>query len=599
MADGTYFNFDTTLPSDGASARYGAQEMRSIKTKILAWGTVLCDTVTGLLKTGSVTSAMLAAPTATPAASGGTPSGTMYSRFNVNAQGQVIKADAATLDQLASLASSKLAVTNVAPSATGSQLLRTNSGATACEFFTGLTASKHVSSDVPSFMELDIARTTGSAASIKSAAMVYYTTTAQTYYVDVGASGIGGGGNQWANWGNDLWKNTGANPTASIQINSIAYQANPSAGHHFVCVGNAGKVYTDDSPANTYAARTHANFGAGSNLNCVTYGAEWVVCGTDNSGTAAVWSLGTTVGTSGALPTSSAQTLSPAITVGTQVFYGVANKPSGAYVVVGTNGNIYSGTVGGTWTQRTNPAASPTATLNGVVYGGGLFVAVGASGTIIRSSDGTTWSASTSGVGTELKSVAYGGGVYVAVGASGVILISTDAISWTARTTKVKTGTDSDATTVGTVATTWNCVAYCEGTFYLVGDSGKRAYGGLIPLTEAGATGSSAAPCRFPHDLAAVPDLLQARAVCVRDDTTTGYVAGDETNLVSLTVGSAGTALGGSLTPKATATMLHFYWDDITSSAVNNYQIRHKTTGALVNIKHTYWRVKLVAAKLS
>jgi predicted phage tail component-like protein len=103
----------------------------------------------------------------------------------------------------------------------------------------------------------------------------------------------------------------------------------------------------------------------------------------------------------------------------------------GLWVLVCSEGKIYTSTNLETWTARTSGVPYQ---LECICYSKGLalFVAVGEMGTIITSSDGITWFARTSGINNYLKSIVYSETVhlFIIVG-SNACLRSGDGISWT------------------------------------------------------------------------------------------------------------------------------------------------------------------------
>lgn len=181
-----------------------------------------------------------------------------------------------------------------------------------------------------------------------------------------------------------------------------------------------------------------------------------------------------------------------AVTTAAQItINGIANNGT-TFVLVCSNGAIYTTTDGVTYTLRTSGVAT---SLNDVCYGGSQFVAVGASGVVLTSPDGITWTPQTSGIATSISSVCYSGVNYVLCGASAVVRTSPDAVTWTGRTSN-GTGTLSriryyNSTVVygGTAnygysaddGVTWTnkatnltvlCIAYNAGTWFLGSNSG-------------------------------------------------------------------------------------------------------------------------------
>lgn len=97
---------------------------------------------------------------------------------------------------------------------------------------------------------------------------------------------------------------------------------------------------------------------------------------------------------------------------------------SGTAVYVSTN-------AGNSWTGY--QVSALTGTTNSVAYGAGLFVIVGTEGRIFTSTNGVTWTSRTSGTSSTLSYIVFENGRFVVVGNT-VNLYSTDGITWAAAT---------------------------------------------------------------------------------------------------------------------------------------------------------------------
>jgi hypothetical protein len=138
---------------------------------------------------------------------------------------------------------------------------------------------------------------------------------------------------------------------------------------------------------------------------------------------------------------------------------------AGRYVIVDSGGQIWTSSLGFTWTKRVNPDVTRRA-LGAVTFGGGQFVAVGANGVagggnaILTSPDGITWTQRSNAAVplSNLLGVSYGNGLYVAVGSGGArkIITSPDGITWTA---------------APNLANALRAVAFGGGTFVAVGNN--------------------------------------------------------------------------------------------------------------------------------
>lgn len=127
---------------------------------------------------------------------------------------------------------------------------------------------------------------------------------------------------------------------------------------------------------------------------------------------------------------------------------------NGIYVVVGTDGSIYTSSNLTNWTKR---VSNTSLKLVGVSFGKGLFVITGDSGTILTSSDGVNWVKQVSNTDSYLIRSRYGNGMYVAVGYNCTVLTSIDGISWTEQ---------DDGFTGGT----WYGMVYSNNRYVITGN---------------------------------------------------------------------------------------------------------------------------------
>ncbi len=106
---------------------------------------------------------------------------------------------------------------------------------------------------------------------------------------------------------------------------------------------------------------------------------------------------------------------------------------AGTYVLVGSQGEIWTSATGTGWARQTNPDTSHR-TLNGVTFAAGQFVAVGNGGAILTSADAVSWALQASPIVGNFLGVVHSGSLYVLVGNNGRILTSPDGVTWTQRT---------------------------------------------------------------------------------------------------------------------------------------------------------------------
>jgi uncharacterized repeat protein (TIGR02543 family) len=170
---------------------------------------------------------------------------------------------------------------------------------------------------------------------------------------------------------------------------------------------------------------------------------------------------------------------------------------NGMFVAVGDGGTIVSSRNGNFWVPA---GINNKYQLNDIAYANGKFIAVGNdgfSGMIWTSSDGQNWTITKSDAGFNLFGVAAGNDLFVAVGESGAVLTSNDGLTWTNRVSGiigflyditfgngmfVAVGMGLGEFSYSTNGINWissykdfstrNGVAYGNGTFVVVGDTG-------------------------------------------------------------------------------------------------------------------------------
>ena len=101
---------------------------------------------------------------------------------------------------------------------------------------------------------------------------------------------------------------------------------------------------------------------------------------------------------------------------------------SGLFITVGTSGALLTSSDGTTWNAQTSGTSNY---LRGVAYDGSTtLVVVGNAGTILTSLDGATWTSRTSGISNDLNDVSFNSsGTFTAVGDNGTLIKSSDGIT--------------------------------------------------------------------------------------------------------------------------------------------------------------------------
>lgn len=107
---------------------------------------------------------------------------------------------------------------------------------------------------------------------------------------------------------------------------------------------------------------------------------------------------------------------------------------NGTYVIVGSNGMIFTATDFDSWENR---SLNTSDTFYDITFGNDKFVAVGSNGVMVTSTNGINWDKTSHSV-SEIYSILYDHGTFVAVDISGVILTSTDAVQWKTIKTEIK-----------------------------------------------------------------------------------------------------------------------------------------------------------------
>lgn len=114
------------------------------------------------------------------------------------------------------------------------------------------------------------------------------------------------------------------------------------------------------------------------------------------------------------------------------------NSDGSAIVLVGSNGKIFTSTLGDTGLTSRTAASGYTGSFKAVIWNGVAFVACGTAGMIQTSPDGTNWTARSSGTAVDLNDLAFDwNGAVVAVGnTGGVTIVSVNnGIAWSAGAT--------------------------------------------------------------------------------------------------------------------------------------------------------------------
>lgn len=119
-----------------------------------------------------------------------------------------------------------------------------------------------------------------------------------------------------------------------------------------------------------------------------------------------------------------------------QLMAAAVNDDGSVIVIVGTNGKIFTTTLGDTGLTARVADSAYAGTFHAVVWTGALFVACGSSGAIQTSADGVTWLSRSSGTGVTLNDLTRNeSGQLIAVGDSGgVNLTSSTGATWTVNT---------------------------------------------------------------------------------------------------------------------------------------------------------------------
>jgi hypothetical protein len=276
--------------------------------------------------------------------------------------------------------------------------------------------------------------------------------------------------------------NTGTYTCKVLAVNSAGSSAYSGSSNSFVLSITPGAIWTQYTAVNT------------NTWWAIAYGAGYYVA-VSQSGTGNR-AMSSTDGISWSIQTSAADVSWSAITYGANQFVAVASTGTSA-------GQIMTSATGGSWTLRSHPASC--ALWSGIAYGAGVYVAVGGDGTdrVITSTDGISWTAVVAASQINWRAVTYGGtpGMFVAISNAGgfdQIMTSATGGSWTMRTTSAATqlnlrsitygGGRYVAVNQGTGALTstdginwvyqgglsngnWFSVAYCSGTFTVVGVS--------------------------------------------------------------------------------------------------------------------------------
>ena len=192
----------------------------------------------------------------------------------------------------------------------------------------------------------------------------------------------------------------------------------------------------------------------------------------------AAWNTGSVITSQDGITWADVTTANSAV-VGGPAQWGAVAFGNGKFVAVSLalGKAAYSTDNGQTWTAVTGLGANEW---RAICYANSLFVAVAKTGTnrVMTSPDGITWSAPAlpAGADTEQwRSVAYGAGMFVAVSESCVpwpctnakhLLTSPDGVTWTHRAIL---GTSRHT------KTNWNGIAYGDGKWVMVGNSGQAS----------------------------------------------------------------------------------------------------------------------------
>jgi len=270
----------------------------------------------------------------------------------------------------------------------------------------------------------------------------------------------------------------------------------------------------------------------------------------------------------------------------------------GIFVAVGNN-SILTSSDGISWTSHSSGIMQP---LTDVAYGNKTFVAVGFDGIIVTSSDGLNWTNQSSGTLLPLTAVTFGNGTFAAVGFDNHIFSSSDGLTWTAHS----------------LMSGWfNNLAYGDGTFVLVGSSGRilQNVTSFAVRLIAGTNGSITGPTNiYPGDNASY-SFTPAEGYHVADVLVDGVSAGAITSytfsnvtadhiisatfaintfIISTTSGangslsgpatiSFGDSAGYTITPATGYHIADVLVDGVSVGAVTSYNFTNVTTGHTIS----------------
>lgn len=267
----------------------------------------------------------------------------------------------------------------------------------------------------------------------------------------VPVGGLGVAGDDW----------TTRKSPAESQWTSVAY-----GDGQFVAVAQSGsgaRVMTSPDGI-TWTARTSAQDGG---WRSVTHANGRFVAVANTAGTDNV--MTSPDGVTWTRRTTPVPSLWESVAYGDGVFVAVGSSPANS-----SDDRVMTSPDGSAWTAR---AAAARIYWRAVTYAGGRFVAVGglsgglsSSTRAMTSPDGITWApAASNPTPGNYYAVAYGNGTYVAVGAGGatggVIMTSPDGSTWTDRSGSLPAGTEANQ---------WRGVAYGDGRFVAVAQSGTE-----------------------------------------------------------------------------------------------------------------------------
>jgi hypothetical protein len=637
MPDGNGLNFDITLPSDTSSVRYGAKEIRALRTQLKDWSGAddasaifKSNTAKAELKNESVTSDNLTAASGSASvistAVDLTSPTSVYTAASFNAKGQAVKASRVTLDQIVALSpgTAKLSSTNLQPSATGGQFLRTNAAATSTEWATNAIVSNWDTSQGTTFLEVP---NLGQAASqpVRDAGVSTWNGSMWdgSYFFLCGTTGL--------KYSCEFYSWKAISVTASSILRHARYVKNTNASNvSSVVVGSSGGngiVYTDTS-SGSFTLRTKSSGNWPELYSSASDGANWVFVGA--AGT--IYRFQTLAGSGNLSP----ETVTPAVGAA-QTFNDVAYG-DGTFVVVGNTGTLLKFSPGNTNASSVSPGG--TGALRGVVFAphlafgtsAGKWIVVGDNGIVHLSTDSaaTSWESQTIGGGSfNLNSVAVGNGVILAVGDNGNIWRSTDGKVWTNVSSKVYRAIATP--TVSAVTATLNRVTFGGGCFLIVGPS-TVLFSGDLPIptwkivsnSEFSTTAGNAIYWRYlvsyalPHNLSSTPALVRAYLVCLEDQSGIDYYAGDLVPVSADNPASLQLAFNNSYfhvqfplpydgtTPPTETLNPRYTLFDRTYNSLNIGQTSPGTfTGALLDgvqttgINPRLWRMRIVATSIS